>query len=122
MFFTNSSLFFSRSPKAGVSKRRYAFRGNKIKLFTSRLYYDPARPSACSNLTKFAKEVAKKNKSDSRVRLEKQNGYTLHRPVRKRFARNPYNVNNVTELWECDLLEVSSSENTMISTDTFYRS
>jgi len=38
--------------------------------------------------------------------LEKQDAYTLHRPVKKRFARNPYSVNNVMDVWECDLVDV----------------
>ena len=40
--------------------------------------------------------------------LEEQDAYTLHRPVRKRFARNPYTVTNVRDVWECDLLDVQS--------------
>jgi len=38
--------------------------------------------------------------------LEKQDAYTLHRPIRKRFARKPYTVNNVMDVWECDLVDV----------------
>jgi len=30
----------------------------------------------------------------------------LHRPIRKRFARNPYTVNIVMDVWECDLVDV----------------
>jgi hypothetical protein len=26
--------------------------------------------------------------------------------VRKRFPRNPYTVNNVNDVWECDLVDV----------------
>jgi len=37
-----------------------------------------------------------------------EDAYTLHRPVRKRFARNPYTVTNVRDVWECDLLDVQS--------------
>ena len=40
--------------------------------------------------------------------LEDQDAYTLHRPVRKRFARKPYTVTNVRDVWECDLLDVQS--------------
>jgi len=40
--------------------------------------------------------------------LEEQDAYTLHRPVWKRFARNPYTVTNVMDVWECDLLDVQS--------------
>jgi len=63
----------------------------------SRLYYDPARPTAFSTLRKLG-VAAKKKKNiklhDIRDSLEKQEAYTLHRPIRKRFARNPYTVNN----------------------------
>ena len=43
-----------------------------------------------------------------RAWLEKQDDYTLHRPVRKRFARIPYSVTNVMNVWECDLLDVQA--------------
>jgi len=72
------------------------------------LYYDPARPTAFSTLRKNG--VAAKNikLDDIRGWLEKQDAYTLHRPMRKRFARNPYNVNNVMDVWEFDLVDVHS--------------
>ena len=45
---------------------------------------------------------AKKNFGDViRAWLENQDVYALLKPVRKRFARNPYTVNNVMDLWEC---------------------
>ena len=76
---------------------------------TSRLYYDPARVSAFSTLNKLRAAAAKtKNKNVGKIKawLEKQDAYTLHRPVKKRFARNPYSVNNVMDVWECDLVDV----------------
>jgi len=71
---------------------------------TSRLYYDPAGVSAFSTLNKL---LQKKNINlgKMRARLEKQDSYTLHRPVKKRFARNPYTL-NVMDVWECDLVDV----------------
>jgi len=33
---------------------------------------------------------------------------SLYRCVRKRFARNPYTVTNVGDVWECNLLDVQS--------------
>jgi len=52
--------------------------------------------------------VKKENKKlgDIIACLEKQDDYTLHRPVRKRFARNHYSVSNVMDDWECDLVDV----------------
>ena len=60
---------------------------------TSRLYYDPARESASSTLKKLqaAAKTKKKNVGKMKAWLEKQDAYTLQRPVKKRFARNPYN-------------------------------
>ena len=31
---------------------------------------------------------------------------TLHRPVRKSFPTNPYNLTNVIDVWECDPVDV----------------
>jgi len=94
---------------------------------TSSLYYDPARPSGFSTLPKLqaaAAVVGRKGTPKSvgfiRAWLEKQDAYTLHRPARKRFARNPYTVTNVMDVWECDLLDYRPTQNTMIITDKFY--
>jgi len=74
----------------------------------NRLYYDPARPTAFSILRKLGVAAKKKNIKLDNIRdwLEKQDAYTLHRPIRKCFARNPYTVNNVMDVWECDLVDV----------------
>ena len=34
--------------------------------------------------------------------------YTLHKPVRKMFPRNPYSVTNIDDVWEMDLADLSS--------------
>ena len=51
-------------------------------------------------------EKENENLGDIRAWLEKQDAYTLYRPARKRFARNPYSVNNVMDVRECDLVDV----------------
>jgi len=79
---------------------------------TSSLYYDPGRPSGFSTLPKLRAAVGRKGTLQTvgaiRAWLEKQDAYTLHRPVRKRFVRNPYTVTNVIDVWECDLLDVQA--------------
>ena len=40
--------------------------------------------------------------------LSGQNTYTLHKPVRKIFPRNPYTVTNIEDVWEMDLADLSS--------------
>jgi len=76
------------------------------------LYYDEGIPAGFSNLPKLraavvAEKKTKKGKPQSvgsmKTWLEEQDAYTLHRPVRKRFSRNPYTVSNVMYVWECDL-------------------
>jgi len=75
---------------------------------TSSLYYDPAKPSAFSTFKNLRVAVKKENKKlgDIRAWLEKQDAYTLHRPVIKRFARNPYSLNKMMDVWECDFVDV----------------
>jgi len=34
-----------------------------------------------------------------------QDAYTLHKPLRRRFPRNPYTVNNL-DVWVADLVDV----------------
>ena len=75
---------------------------------TSKFYYDPARPSAFSTLEKLRAAVKHQPAGDIRAWLEMQDAYTLHRQVRKRFPRNPYSVNNVMDVWECDLVDVQA--------------
>jgi len=87
---------------------------------TRRLYYDPATPSAFSTLRKLLSattaEVKKKGKPTPKKKsvyairtwLENQDAYTFRRPLRKRFARNPFTVTNVMDVWECDLLDVQA--------------
>jgi hypothetical protein len=73
---------------------------------TIKFYDHPVRPSAFSTLEKVASAIPKKNKSDVRALLDQQFAYTLHRPVRNQFFRNPYTVTNVIDVWECDVLDV----------------
>jgi len=68
----------------------------------SRLYYDPSEPSAFATQQKLHNAVGQSTSkqkqntapADIKVWLLKQDAYTLHRAVRKRFPRNPYTVNN----------------------------
>jgi hypothetical protein len=46
-----------------------------------------------------------------RAWLEHKDPYTIHRPVRKRFPRNPYTVTNVMDVWECDLENLQACDN-----------
>jgi len=83
-----------------------------------RLYTDPAAPSTFFSLHKLQqavrhapsnkKQTKKKTPSQIKEWLETQDAYTLHRPLRKRFPRNPYTVNNINDVWEIDIFDLSS--------------
>ena len=109
----------SRGPKAKVSNRGNAVHGKNTKISDRALYNNPAKPSAFSTVDKLTGALSKKNKSEVRAWLEQQESYTTHRPVRKRFLRNPYTGSNIMDVWECQLLDYRPSQSTMICTDTF---
>lgn len=73
----------------------------------SKVYYDPKHPAGFSSVAKLVK-ASKNKKRDVEEWLSGQNTYTLHRPVRKRFPRNPYTVTNIDDVWEMDLADLSS--------------
>jgi transposase InsO family protein len=50
----------------------------------------------------------KHSRGDIEDWLLKQDAYTMHRPVRKRFPRNPYSVDNIMDVWDCDLVDAQS--------------
>ena len=87
-----------------ISARRGA-RGTMLR----DVYYDPGHEAAFDTLEKL-KRVAKKTgvAKPGQVKpwLEQQDAHTLHRQVRKRFPRNPYSVDNIMDVWECDLTDV----------------
>lgn len=75
-----------------------------------RLYYDPSEASSYSTVRKLEAASAKRGGAKDVVRdwLLRQDAYTLHKPVRKRFPRNPYTVNNIDDVWELDLVDLAT--------------
>jgi len=78
----------------------------------SKLYYHPAKLSGFATLKKL-QEAARQSKLGKNTGkllswLLTQDTYTLHRPVRRKFSRNPYTVNNLFDVLECDLIEVKA--------------
>ena len=77
---------------------------------TSDLYYVPAKHSAFSTLKNInhAAKQSKLGKNPGEIKswLEMQDAYTLHKPLRRRFARNPYTVDKLLDDWEADLVYV----------------
>jgi transposase InsO family protein len=74
----------------------------------SKVYYDPGPFAGFSTLDKLNRAVKDDKRTALKSWLEEQDAFTLHRPVRKRFHRNPYTVTNVMDVWECDLLDMQA--------------
>ena len=79
----------------------------------SKLYYVPSHTAGFSTFNKLhaaAKQTGVKKHTASKLTawLEKQDAYTLHKPVRKHFPRNPYTVNRVMDAWEWNLVDVQA--------------
>ena len=72
-----------------------------------KVYYDPKHAAGFGSVEKLVK-ASKYKKRDVEEWLAGQNTYTLHKPVRKRFPRNPYTVTNIDDVWEMDLADLSS--------------
>jgi transposase InsO family protein len=69
------------------------------------IYYDPKHPAGFTSVAKLA-QSAKTNKKHVEEWLSGEDAYTLHKPVRKRFPRNPYTVSNLDDVWEIDLVDL----------------
>lgn len=72
-----------------------------------KLYYNPAHYagySASDNLSRAVKPKFTRNEVIDW--LKSQDTYMLHRPVRRKFPRLHYNVTNIDDLWEADLIDL----------------
>ena len=77
-----------------------------------RLYTDVTSAAAYGGVERLLAEGRKAgiknlNRNDVVGFLRSQNAYTLHKPLRKRFAHNPIVANNIDHQWEADLVDMS---------------
>lgn len=84
---------------------------NNLESILFQVYYDHNSPGAYSSaerLYKFIKQNFAVHVTLKKVRewLQSQNTYTLHRNRRVRFKRNHYNITNIDDLWEMDLIDI----------------
>lgn len=94
-----------------------------------KIYYEIGHPAAYSTIQKLHESVDKKiPKDDIKDWLSGELAYTLHRPRKLKFKRNPYLVNNINDQWQADLADlVSLSESNdgykmvLLVVDTFSR-
>ena len=75
------------------------------------LYYDSSGDTDFGSYGKLlhkTKTLPAVEPSEMKPWLEQQDVYTLHKPVQKRFPRNPYIVSNIFDVFEADLIDVQS--------------
>lgn len=70
-------------------------------------YYNVNRPVSYSGARNIVKAFHGRIPKEKIVTwLEGQDAYSLHKYVRKRFPRLSYDVSNIDDLWEADLIDV----------------
>ncbi|KAF2885840.1 hypothetical protein ILUMI_20333 [Ignelater luminosus] len=60
-----------------------------------------------SLLTKYSKRA----RAQVQKWLQKQDAYTIHKPIIRKFPRNKYIVSNIFELWQADLCDMRNLSN-----------
>jgi len=72
------------------------------------VYYDPSNAASFSSAKALFEAVKSKGISLSDVKkwLSTQATYTLHKPRRKTFMRNPVVVSNIDQQWQADLVDM----------------
>jgi hypothetical protein len=89
---------------------------------SSNLYFDPTKRSAFSPVRKLVAASPRETKPNAiKAWFLKQDVYMLHRPVRKHFIRNPYDVTNVMTSGNAILWTIKFSVNLMRNTNIYYQ-
>ena len=74
------------------------------------IYFSPKQGASFTSRNKLIKEVKSKKIKNKEVKdwLQKQNAYTLHRPVVRKFKRSKIITNGLNDLFEADLMDMSN--------------
>ena len=67
-------------------------------------YYNPGQQGSSEGLP-IAERYLKGNVKDFLIR---QDAYTLHRPIRRRFRRRQIFTKGIDDLWQADLVDMQS--------------
>lgn len=82
----------------------------KLSRIISDTYYNPSSPAAfssCERLyTHLKKNGVRLSRKEASEWLRSQPTYSLHRDRRIKFKRNHYNITNIDDLWEMDLIDM----------------
>lgn len=87
----------------------------KVDSTLSKLFYSFPHPQSFSSLKQLSEEVKRNKLNISEVDilkwLKKQEVYTLHKQRRLRFPRLKYNMTNIDDLWQIDLMDMQNISN-----------
>ena len=70
-------------------------------------YFDISKPGSVGGVNNLAK-YSKANVKDVKQWLKSQDTYTLHKPVRNNFRRRRVFTKGINDLWQADLVDLSS--------------
>ena len=74
-----------------------------------KIYYDPKHPAGFGGVEKLYMATKKKwSRENIKQWLQKQETYTLHRKVQKRFRKRKVIVGDIDEQWQADLVDLSA--------------
>ena len=105
-----TKIFTMRKKKVmGMNKRkkRKLDKENKLERMVLKTYYDFSNPGSYGGLERLHKATGvpvKKLKSIMRKNLI----YSLHKPVRIRYTRNPTVANSIDHQWAADLADIKN--------------
>lgn len=78
----------------------------------SKIFHNFPHPSSLMNYTEFCKQIKKRKLNISEKEILKwiqaQEVYTLHRERKLKFPRLKYNVTNMDDLWQIDLMDMQN--------------
>lgn len=80
--------------------------------YLKKIYYDPASPASFSGPDKLYRFVRKDGKfvlSKYKIRkwLQRQEPYSLQRPLKRKFKRNKVIVTGIDDQWDVDLMDMT---------------
>jgi hypothetical protein len=73
-----------------------------------KFYCDLSHQASFGSVAKFLKASKDNKRRNIEEWLSGQDTYTLYKPVRKRFPRNPYTVTNIDDVLEIDLADLAN--------------
>jgi transposase InsO family protein len=72
------------------------------------VYYVPAKPGSFGSMNTLKRQFPKRTKKDISKFLSEQDAYTLHRDVVRKFPRRKTLAFAINDLWQADLVDLSS--------------